>query len=349
MLFVAPLPVVPLLVAAGRLISDPPFKVGFRRSTMRVLTASGQSWHCIGPVIVLSVANLGALTLRDWPIFVLALAAQTAFDLAATVFRMIAMEDDLRELWRPLIWTIGIDSCLAVFGLTAVIATGGDLWGILLAAVPVALVALLAKDRQGLAESTEQLGEEVVTAREEARIDPLTGLGNRRAWYQAVESAHAKLGAEGSELIGGVLTADLNGLKRANDLHGHDFGDHLIVRMAELTVESLPDDAIICRMGGDEFTALLVRPSDQLDMSLLADQLRERIASIGPIDGFTLSAAIGTAICPPAPDLNAALRFADVEAYADKRSSGLARPPRSIPPQANRESATQDQNLPNEL
>src|SRR5699024_3852519 len=62
-----------------------------------------------------------------------------------------------------------------------------------------------------------------------ARTDPLTGLGNRLAWDEALATAQERVDAGASV---GVLTLDLDGLKPVNDEHGHDAGDDLLRRCA---------------------------------------------------------------------------------------------------------------------
>lgn len=75
--------------------------------------------------------------------------------------------------------------------------------------------------------------------------DELTGIGNRTALslYLQTLSHHQSIG---------IVYADLNGLKEENDSHGHDAGDTLLKKTAEILTQSFPEGAVF-RIGGDEF------------------------------------------------------------------------------------------------
>ncbi len=128
-----------------------------------------------------------------------------------------------------------------------------------------------------------------------ARTDPLTGLGNRRAWQAEVPAQAARARRAGLALA--VVVIDLDGLKAANDTHGHRHGDDLLRRAAAVLTEQARAGDTICRLGGDEFAvAGLVRADD--DGSGVAERLRAALhahhvpASVGaaaarPVDGDT--------------------------------------------------------------
>ena len=103
------------------------------------------------------------------------------------------------------------------------------------------------------------LRREVSEAREQAdhlaRIDPLTGLGNRRALEEALAVAVASARRAGLPLS--VLVADLDDFKTVNDAFGHHAGDDMLRAAASAFTGAvrLPDPCF--RWGGDEFVALL--------------------------------------------------------------------------------------------
>jgi diguanylate cyclase (GGDEF)-like protein len=103
------------------------------------------------------------------------------------------------------------------------------------------------------------LRREVQAAREEAerhaRIDALTGLGNRRALEEALAAAVAHARRHGAPLS--VLVADLDGFKSVNDSFGHQAGDEMLRAAARAFTSAVrvPDPCF--RWGGDEFVALL--------------------------------------------------------------------------------------------
>src|SRR5436190_21437559 len=75
-----------------------------------------------------------------------------------------------------------------------------------------------------------------------AAVDPLTGLHNRRVFFELAEEARA---------CGGALTAimlDIDHFKRVNDLYGHDVGDQAIAAVAKVAAA---EDAIVGRLGGE--------------------------------------------------------------------------------------------------
>ena len=99
----------------------------------------------------------------------------------------------------------------------------------------------------------------IASARRDAMVDPLTGVGNRRALDLALTS---ELGR--AERLGETLTAvyfDLVGLKARNDEHGHEAGDRSLRAFAH-AIEDAKRSADRCfRTGGDEFVVLLPNTS----------------------------------------------------------------------------------------
>lgn len=94
--------------------------------------------------------------------------------------------------------------------------------------------------------------------RENARIDPLTGLGNRRSFM--IESRKLSVLALRSDRILLCGLIDLDDFKRVNDTHGHAAGDQTLSRAAEALSGMLRSYDAVARIGGDEFAfCLLVR------------------------------------------------------------------------------------------
>jgi diguanylate cyclase (GGDEF)-like protein len=110
-------------------------------------------------------------------------------------------------------------------------------------------------------------------ARQEAerlsRTDPLTGLPNRRAFYDAA-----------AELKGGTMAlaiADIDRFKRINDRHGHAAGDAALVAVAKIMHDALSDLGVVARLGGEEF-GLLSAESDAAKVKDRLQAFRERVA-----------------------------------------------------------------------
>ena len=338
MLFVLPLPIVPAVVIAAQLLAVPSEFRGQGNFAKMVALRLCDGWHCIGPVLVLWTFGPHHPELVWWPVYLLALAAQFLLDGLVGAIREYLLIGTAREVLTPMIWTFAIDTALAVIAICAVITAGGSLWTVALAAVPVALLRLLIQDRQIMAVARKTLDAEVVTAREEARVDPLTGLGNRRAWFEALTAAEAMVGDGNSRFEIGVLLADLNELKLTNDTLGHEVGDELIVAMADALRESMPTAGTLCRTGGDEFAVLILARRGGLDLPASMTRLRSVMVGRSPRPGLVLAAGIGACVCPPATSVADAVRTADEAVYQDKRAGRPDRRVRSSLPRPRVES-----------
>ena len=144
---------------------------------------------------------------------------------------------------------------------------------------------------------------------DEATIDSLTGLGNRRQLMSDLERALSRQDARTLAFF------DLNGFKRYNDTFGHVAGDALLARLAT-TLHAVVNDRGRCyRLGGDEFCVLLNGRYARHDRLIAAagSAMSERGR------GFDVTAAFGAAVIPDeAGTASSALRIADERMYADK-------------------------------
>jgi two-component system cell cycle response regulator len=84
-----------------------------------------------------------------------------------------------------------------------------------------------------------------------AVLDPLTGLHNRR--YAQVFLRRLIDQSQATETSFAVMIADLDHFKSVNDTHGHATGDRVLVRTAAAMRDTLPNGAMIARIGGEEF------------------------------------------------------------------------------------------------
>jgi diguanylate cyclase (GGDEF)-like protein len=146
-----------------------------------------------------------------------------------------------------------------------------------------------------------------------ARTDPLTGLSNRLRWDEAVAEAQRHVDAGASITI---ITLDLDGLKEINDTLGHEAGDLLLRRTADILRDHCRDDDIIARLGGDEFAVLL-----PVDHSLAQQRITALTAAFSSItsDHQAVAASVGTATVNPGQRIVDAVRNADMSMYAQKR------------------------------
>lgn len=119
--------------------------------------------------------------------------------------------------------------------------------------------------------SIKQLQE---TLRRQAETDPLTGLANRRAFFEALRR-YEILVREGDRAS--VLMLDLDHFKRINDRYGHAVGDEVLQRFAEVLRDTVRGEDVPARIGGEEFAVLL--PHTGLDGALtLAERIRSAVA-----------------------------------------------------------------------
>ncbi|MCB0994402.1 MAG: EAL domain-containing protein [Acidimicrobiales bacterium] len=158
----------------------------------------------------------------------------------------------------------------------------------------------------------------------EAAHDGLTGLPNRSASLAHLSRSLARTRRADTDLA--VMFIDLDGFKRANDLHGHPVGDRLLKLVAQRLVTSVREGDLVGRLGGDEFL-VIAEPVDGVEEALeIAHRLRAAIAEPTVIEtvDWTPSASIGVAM--GAEDLTAdeLLRDADLAVYQAKARGGAS-------------------------
>jgi diguanylate cyclase (GGDEF)-like protein/PAS domain S-box-containing protein len=128
-----------------------------------------------------------------------------------------------------------------------------------------------------------------------AQIDPLTGLFNRRYFFEYGEQEFARAIRYKKDLS--LFMLDLDNFKRVNDTHGHAVGDHVLAEIPGILQSNLRRNDLVARYGGEEFIILL----PEIDISVareVAERLRERIASHPMQAGetvFGITASIGVA------------------------------------------------------
>jgi len=113
-----------------------------------------------------------------------------------------------------------------------------------------------------------------------AQQDPLTGLANRRALFESMDTLFARAGTAGAPISLMIIDVDL--FKQVNDRFGHQVGDAVLKQVAYTIRQRLRSSDIVCRFGGEEFLAVLpnTRPDD---VKGIAEELRQAIASM-PVD-----------------------------------------------------------------
>jgi len=131
------------------------------------------------------------------------------------------------------------------------------------------------------------LQERIGRLNRDAQTDPLTGLGNRRG----LEFSLSLLAAEGRAFSAIVL--DIDHFKQVNDNHGHEVGDQVLRRLAELMRGCCREGDLLCRTGGEEFLMLL--PGASLKVAAaVAERLRVTVQDtpVEPVGAVTVSLGV---------------------------------------------------------
>ncbi|MBN7795546.1 sensor domain-containing diguanylate cyclase [Parahaliea mediterranea] len=207
------------------------------------------------------VWTLPALGLTSWLIVRKARdghdEARTIF-IGGTIFIVACLHDILSDQFR--------------LGATRMIP-----WGFLafLLSMAVSLgnrfTAMINRLEEEVTERTAELSEANRQLSEAARIDPLTGLYNRRGFTEAGEAEIQRVFRSGRSFC--VVLADIDHFKSINDRHGHACGDHVLARVAAKLRDSVRDVDRVARWGGEEFI-LLLPETDGDGAAVLAEKLR---------------------------------------------------------------------------
>jgi len=149
MLALLPVQYVPLCVLAGLLLGGLPEYVRGRTPVDRSVLRFVNSWHAIGPVLVLVVAGQPEPTPEHLPIYALALLAQFAFDFGSTALRdFLGLGVRPLSLLRFMAWIWAVDSALTPIAIVAALGSRTHPWLVLSTLPLIGLLAYFARERQ---------------------------------------------------------------------------------------------------------------------------------------------------------------------------------------------------------
>jgi diguanylate cyclase (GGDEF)-like protein len=162
-------------------------------------------------------------------------------------------------------------------------------------------------------------------AHELANTDALTGLANRRQFEDTLKQSVAS--PPGAQSVHAVLTLDLNGFKKINDVYGHPAGDDLLLAVTQRLSTAVRNGDMLARLGGDEFaviarhlagaeaaTSLAIRVLKTLEDPIAVGSIRHRVG-----------AGLGIALIPrDGADADEVMRKADIALYRAKTTKESA-------------------------
>jgi diguanylate cyclase (GGDEF)-like protein len=209
-----------------------------------------------------------------------------------------------------------LPAAIAVFTASAVLFTRTS-WGQFVENVRV----LVERDRllQEAKRSGVQLELMLSRMSDLAMVDELTGLKNRRSFFDDVESVIAGSRRRGRPVA--IALLDLDHFKDVNDTHGHAIGDDVLREVARRIEDTLRQEQIVGRIGGEEFVVLLPDTSPQ--QALVAIERVRRAVGESPItasDGTQVNITVSGGIAPLADGMTVpvAMQQADKAMYRAK-------------------------------
>jgi diguanylate cyclase (GGDEF)-like protein len=201
---------------------------------------------------------------------------------------------------------------------------GADVATFAFAVVRVNLVALLLnyirlRTVQELMRAYRRLETAHDRAQTSALTDELTGLANRRGLFVAARPELERCATEGHSAA--VVYFDVDGLKAINDRLGHASGDDALTRTAEILRFTFGPEAVVARIGGDEFVAVLTDAT-------AASATELGTVAVDAVTAVGVAVSAGLAVWTPGeapPDLDDLIDRADRAMYnakASRRSTG---------------------------
>ena len=153
---------------------------------------------------------------------------------------------------------------------------------------------------------------------DKARLDPLTGIYNRRGFEEHAQAIYQSLIHNGRPVS--VAYIDLDHFKLMNDSLGHEAGDRLLVNVAHTIQGSVRSTDLVARLGGDEFIIMIPGAGPQ-EVKVKLSQMQNALSTLFDQGGWPVSASIGAVTFYHLPSIEQMISRADSVMYAVKRGN----------------------------
>lgn len=175
---------------------------------------------------------------------------------------------------------------------------------------PISEIQLL---KQALLRRASDIQQKISTLDKASQTDPLTKLANRRGLELYASSIGEKLSSYA------ILAIDIDHFKRVNDNFGHDCGDIVLQKLADILCENTRTEDLVCRIGGEEF--LVITEQHPARAAELAERIRTAIpkGNFGLPEIITISIGV-TAWQPGQEPIDKAIKKADEALYRAKNN-----------------------------
>lgn len=253
--------------------------------------------------------------------------AHVAFFMSITVIGIIFCLMHLRSaaLMVAIIVNVPFMVAMLISGHSTFVATGVNV--ALVTGALIVVVTTHYRDFQQLNESRIVLLEQQKTLTQLsdenlrlANLDSLTGLPNRRSFFDRLKKGFAEAERLDQRIAVGVL--DLDGFKPINDMHGHAAGDKVLVKIARRLMALESEGVSFFRLGGDEFAMICDRDCDEVSLAALGEKICSAVAEKMQIGTGSLqvTGSMGIAVFPDVGlDGQELYERADYALYAAKR------------------------------
>ncbi len=168
----------------------------------------------------------------------------------------------------------------------------------------------------------EEVATELDRTRLEARVDELSGVGNRKAFDESLQFMFSRFKRHNASFA--MLLIDVDHFKWINDTHGHPAGDAVVTRLGATLREALRGGDHVARYGGDEFALLLGGVEEEVALAV-AQRIRRKVETtnfdVGVDDArVAVTLSMGLAVCGFHDTPESLMKKADAALYRSKQA-----------------------------